>query len=74
MIAGKMFVCTDNREGGVIPQGAQRCKVDLPDIMPLAQLVHSEQWGQSMDQELATGLAGEADFPSSYLESATAGL
>lgn len=42
--------------------------------MPLAQLVHSEQWGQSIDQELAAGLAVEADFPSSYLEPAAAGL
>lgn len=34
--------------------------------LSLDELVHSEQWGQGMDQNLAAGIAQQIDFPAHY--------
>ena len=36
--------------------------------MSLSELVHSEQWGQTLDAELAAGIEQQVDFPESYKE------
>ena len=36
--------------------------------MSLDELVHSEQWGQGMDTDLAVGIAQQSGFPDLYKE------